>query len=34
VVIAVSGAFLADRSIRGDLIPFHLPVATPERFGG
>jgi len=34
VIAVVSGAFLADRSIRGDLIPFHLPVATPERFGG
>lgn len=29
-----SDAFLADRSIRGDLALFHLPVATPERFGG
>ena len=28
------GAFLTDRSIRGDLILFHLPAATPERFGG
>jgi len=35
VVIAdVFGAFLTDRSIRGGLILFHLPAATPERFGG
>jgi hypothetical protein len=34
VIAVFSDAFLADRSIRGDLIPFHLPVATPERFGG
>jgi hypothetical protein len=35
VVIAVFFRRLpADRSIRGDLTPFHLPVATPERFGG
>jgi hypothetical protein len=34
VIAVFSDAFLADRSIRGGLIPFHLPAATPERFGG
>jgi hypothetical protein len=29
-----SGAFLADRSIRGGLIPFHVPAATPDCFSG
>jgi len=34
VVIAVSsGTFQTDRSIRGGLIPFHFPAATPDRFG-
>jgi hypothetical protein len=27
------GAFPSDRSIRDDLFPFHVPVATPDRFG-
>jgi hypothetical protein len=26
--------FPSERSIRDDPVPFHLPVATPERFGG
>jgi hypothetical protein len=34
VIAACSGAFLTDRSIRGGLIPFHSPAATPDRFGG
>jgi hypothetical protein len=33
-VIAIPGAFQSDRSIRDNPLPFHGPVATPERFGG
>jgi hypothetical protein len=28
------GAFHPDRSLRGSLIHFHIPAATPERFSG